>query len=114
MEGVEPKKRGTPAKKRGVSDEQICSLTGVSRDGAAFAEVHNMGKPSQDDVENISCHFNNGTFFFIDGTNCYDRLVNEKEGRSRKLIMTKGGLTQQFPAIAREKTRQAVDVLLLC
>ena len=46
MEGVEPKKRGTPAKKRGVSDEQICSLTGVSRDGAAFAEVHNMGKPS--------------------------------------------------------------------
>ena len=46
MEGVEPKKRGTPAKKRGVRDEQICSLTGVSRDGAAFAEVHNMGKPS--------------------------------------------------------------------
>ena len=73
-----------------------------------------MGKPSQDDVENISCHFNNGTFFFIYGTNCYDRLVNEKEGRSRKLIMTKGGLTQQFPAIAREKTHQAVDVLLLC
>ena len=86
MEGVEPKKRGTPAKKRGVSDEQICSLTGVSRDGAAFAEVRNMGKPSQDDVENISCHFNNGTFFFIDGTNCYKRLVKEKEGRSKKLI----------------------------
>ena len=86
IEGVEPKKRGTPAKKRGISDELICSLTGVSRDGSAFAEVHNMGKPSQDDVENISCHFNNGTFFFIDGTNCYDRLVKEKEGRSRKLI----------------------------
>lgn len=86
MEGVEPKKRGTPAKKRGVSDEQICSLTGVSRDGAAFAEVRNMGKPSQDDVENISCHFKSCTFFFIDGTNCYKRLVKEKEGRSKKLI----------------------------
>ena len=74
MEGVEPKKRGIPAKKRGISDEQICSLTGVPKDGAAFAEVHNMGKPSQDDVENISCHFSNGSFFFIDGTNYYKRL----------------------------------------
>ena len=86
MEGVKPKKRGTPAKKRGISKELICSLTAVSRDGAAFAEVHNMGKPSQDDVENISCHFGKGTFFFTDGTNCYDRLVEEKEGKSKKLV----------------------------
>ena len=86
MAGAKPKKRGTPAKKRGISGELICSLTGVSRDGAAFAEVHNMGKPSQDDVGNISRHFNNGTYFYIDGTNCYDRLVKEKEGGSKKLI----------------------------
>lgn len=86
MAGAKPKKRGTPAKKRGISGELICSLTGVSRDGAAFAEVHNMGKPSQDDVGNISRHFNSGTYFYIDGTNCYDRLVKEKEGGSKKLI----------------------------
>ncbi|MDY3110347.1 MAG: hypothetical protein SOW50_09560 [Lachnospiraceae bacterium] len=45
-----------------------------------------MGKPSQDDVENIALHFNNGTFFRIDGTNCYDRLAKEKEGGSKKLV----------------------------
>lgn len=78
MDGVEPKKRGEPAKKRGISDELICSLTGVSRDGSAFAEVHNMGKPSQDDVENISGHFTKGTFFWLDGTNCYDRLIKRR------------------------------------
>ena len=54
LSDAEPKKRGTPARKRGISGELICSLTGVSRDGAAFAEIHNMGKPSQDDVENIA------------------------------------------------------------
>ena len=86
IEGVKPKKRSTPSKKRGISKELICSLTAVSRDGAAFAEVHNMGKPSQDDVGNISCHFGKGTFFFTDGTNCYDRLVKYKEGRSKKLV----------------------------
>ena len=85
IEGMEPKGRGTPASKRGISDDLICSLTGVSRDGGAFAEVHNMGKPSQDDVDNISCHFKDGTFFWIDGTNCYDRLIREKNGSSIKL-----------------------------
>ena len=82
----EPKKRGTPARKRGISGELICSLTGVSRDGAAFAEIHNMGKPSQDDVENIAHHFSSGTFLWTDGTNCYDRLVKEKGGGSKKLV----------------------------
>ena len=51
-----------------------------------FAEIHNMGKPSRDDVEKIANHFNKGTFFWIDGTNFYDRLVKEKEGKSKKLV----------------------------
>ena len=83
---AEPKKMGTLTKKRGISSELICYLTAVSRNGSAFAEIHNKGKPSQDDVENIANHFNNGTFFWIDGTNCYDRLVKEKEGKSKKLV----------------------------
>ena len=86
LSDAEPKKRGTPARKRGISGELICSLTGVSRDGAAFAEIHNMGKPSQDDVENIAHHFSSGTFFWTDGTNCYDRLVKEKGCGSKKLV----------------------------
>ena len=73
-------------KEEGISGELICSLTGVSRDGAAFAEIHNMGKPSQDDVENIAHHFSSGTFFWTDGTNCYDRLVKEKGCGSKKLV----------------------------
>ena len=43
-------------------------------------------KPSREDVENISCHFMSGTYFWNDGTNCYDRLVKEKEGTSKKLV----------------------------
>ena len=30
LSGAEPKKRGTPARKRGISVELICSFTGVS------------------------------------------------------------------------------------
>ena len=45
-----------------------------------------MGKPSQDDVENIAHHFSIETFFWTDGTNCYDRLVKEKGCGSKKLV----------------------------
>ena len=48
LPAVELKKRGTQAKKRGISNELVCCLTGVSRNGSAFAEIHNMGKPSQE------------------------------------------------------------------
>ena len=48
LHAVELKERGTPAKKRGISNELVCCLTGVSRNGSAFAEIHNMGKPSQE------------------------------------------------------------------
>ena len=48
LPAVELKERGTPAKKRGISNELVCCLTGVSRNGSAFAEIHNMGKPSQE------------------------------------------------------------------
>ena len=37
-------------------------------------------------MENIAHHFSSGTFFWTDGTNCYDRLVKKKEGGSKKLV----------------------------
>ena len=36
-------------------------------------------------MENIAHHFSSGTFLWTDGTNCYDRLVKEKGGGSKKL-----------------------------
>ena len=37
-------------------------------------------------MENIAHHFSSGTFLWTDGTNCYDRLVKEKGGGSKKLV----------------------------
>ena len=37
-------------------------------------------------MENIAHHFSSGTFFWTDGTNCYNRLVKEKGRGSKKLV----------------------------
>lgn len=36
---------------------------------------------------NIAHHFNKGIFFWTDGTNCYDRLVKDKEGKSKNDVV---------------------------
>ena len=36
--GVEPKHRGTPAIKRGLSNQQVCIITAIQRFGAQFPD----------------------------------------------------------------------------
>ena len=73
------KKRGTPAKKRGLSDEQVCILTGVQRLGGFFSHAFNMGKPKTEDIKHLENHLEKGSYVYIDGLRSYHQLLKTKE-----------------------------------
>ena len=50
IDGVEPKHRGTPTTKRGLSNQQICIITAIQRFGHTIARTLNYGKPSSIDL----------------------------------------------------------------
>ena len=52
IDGVEPKHRGTPATKRGLSNQQVCIITAIQRFGHTIARTLNYGKPSSIDLFN--------------------------------------------------------------
>ena len=74
-----PRKRGTPAAKRGFSDEQICICTAVQRkSGDLVVQSENRARPSTKDVVDIyTGHVKKGTLFLTDGMN-----VDPKLGRA--------------------------------
>lgn len=49
----ESKKRGTPAKKRGLSNEQVCVPCGLDRQGKASSKIGNLGKVSQSGLKRV-------------------------------------------------------------
>ena len=71
-----PRKRGTPASKRGLSDEQICICTAVQRkSGDLVVKSENRARPSIKDVVDIyTGHVKKGTLFLTDGMNVYPKL----------------------------------------
>ncbi|MCH4032938.1 MAG: IS1595 family transposase [Lachnospiraceae bacterium] len=71
-----PRKRGTPASKRGLSDEQICICTAVQRkSGDLVVKSENRARPSTEDVVDIyTGHVKKGTLFLTDGMNVYPKL----------------------------------------
>ena len=71
-----PRKRGTPASKRGLSDEQICICTAVQRkSGDLVVTSENRARPSTEDVVDIyTGHIKKGTLFLTDGRNVYPKL----------------------------------------
>ena len=63
-----PRKRGTPASKRGLSDEQICICTAVQRkSGDLVVKSENCARPSTEDVVDIYTGHKKGTLFLTDG-----------------------------------------------
>lgn len=78
IEGIKGKKRGTPASKRGLSDEQVCILTGVERLGHYFSQAFNMGKPGSDDIKNLEPHLAEESYVWIDGLRSYRELLESK------------------------------------
>ena len=75
----EPRKRGSKAKKRGLSEEQICICTGVERNkGSAYAVTVNRAKPSNDEIRQaFSDHIEEGAVLFTDGLKGYGVLMQD-------------------------------------
>lgn len=76
-----PKKRGTRASKRGLSDQQICICTAVQRKtGSPIVRSENRARPSVANVQSIyKGHIQPGTLILTDGMNVYPSLARTME-----------------------------------
>ena len=55
IDGVEPKHRGTPATKRGLSNQQVCIITAIQRFGHTTSTSHNIYTSIQINIP-LCCH----------------------------------------------------------
>ena len=65
-------------RKRGISDQKACVITGVERLGNSTIKATNMAKPSSDDIRKIMPSIEDGTYAFIDGHKPYIEVLEEK------------------------------------
>ena len=75
IDGHPEKKRGTPATKRGLSDEKICILTAVQRLGKCIARSLNVAKPSSMDAETFCECITDESYVWTDGLTSYVKLL---------------------------------------
>lgn len=69
------KKRGTAAKKRGISKEQVCVPCGVNLDGKSVAQIANLGKPCVVDIQKVlGGHIEPETVFVTDALRAYQKI----------------------------------------
>ena len=68
IDGVESKHRGTPASKRGLSNQQVCIITAIQRFGHTIARTLNYGKPSSIDLLRFGECLESKSFVMLDGT----------------------------------------------
>ena len=71
------KKRGTPARKRGLSEEKICILTAVQRLGNCIARSFNVAKPTIEDVLQFSRCIEDKSYVWTDGLSSYQKVLEE-------------------------------------
>ena len=72
-----PRKHGAVAQKPGLSNEQVCIMTGIERGGPAYANTQNTATPSRNEI--ISAfheHIAKGSHIICDGASGYDVLYN--------------------------------------
>ena len=72
----EPRNHGEKATRRGISNEQICIMTGVERNGAsAYAVTLNRARPSVPEIKTaFEGHIETGCVAFTDGLKGYRYL----------------------------------------
>ncbi len=82
-----PRKRGSKASKRGLSNEQVCICTGVERNkGGSYAVTVNMAKPSNDEIKQaFNTHIEEGTVLFTDGLKGYQVLEENVDCKVNKV-----------------------------
>ena len=86
IDGVEPKHRGTPATKRGLSNQQICIITAIQRFTHTIARTLNYGKPSSLDLLRFGECLESKSFVMLDGSNSYNELLESKNCTKKVLI----------------------------
>lgn len=71
-----PRKHGAKSQSRGISNEQICIMAGVQRNGGpAYATTINRAHPSKDEIERaFKDHIDTGCVAFTDGLKGYKHL----------------------------------------
>lgn len=80
---IKGKKRGTPAEKRGLSDEQVCLLSAVERQGLSVLRSYNLAKPGSEDVLHLAKNIQKHSYIWTDGLASYHHLIEEKECRHK-------------------------------
>lgn len=74
----ESHKRGTPASKRGISNEQICVSTAIDRHGNIIAELICHGRVTSDDLHRLYFnHISDESIFCTDSLSSYIKLAND-------------------------------------
>ena len=71
-----PRKHGEKANQRGISNEQVCIMTGVERNGGpAYAVTLNRARPSAEEIKTaFQDHIESGCVAFTDGLKGYRHL----------------------------------------
>ena len=72
---MEPKDRGRPATKRGLSNQQVCIITTIQRFGHTIARTLNYGKPSSIDLLRFGESLESKSFVILDESNSYNELL---------------------------------------
>lgn len=78
IDGVEGRKRGGSATKRGLSNEQICLPTAIQRSGNAVLMATNTATPSAEDIMKIAPHISEHCMAWLDGKKAYNKLLETK------------------------------------
>lgn len=84
-EDVKPRHRGEKASKRGLSNEQVCLVTAVQREGDAVLRATNMATPKEEDIAKIGLNFAEHSFVWIDGKTAYQKVLVWKNCEFRVL-----------------------------
>lgn len=83
IDDVTSRKRGGHASKRGLSNEQICLLTAVERNGNSVLKATNIATPSSKDIMKLSVNIKENSMAWIDGKTAYNELLDTKHCEKR-------------------------------
>ena len=74
-----PRKRQTPATKRGLSNEQICVIVATNRNGTEYARAIDKGKPTSDSITtNLEHHIEDKSVMITDKLASYNEIITLK------------------------------------
>ena len=80
IDRVESKHRGTPATKRGLSNQQVCIIIAIQK------FTHTITKTSSTDLLRFGECLESKSFVMLDGSNSYNELLESKNCTKKVLI----------------------------